>query len=341
MNQDIGFFDFDGRSIAFSTVGSGPVVVFPAWWVSHLEREWQDAAFRAFFEAVAARHTVVRYDRIGVGLSERRRAPSDMSLEAEVAVLEALLDHLGAQRCSLVGISCGGCISAEYASRHPQQVTRLVIYAGYARGSALAPPQVQSALMDIVRATWGFGSRVMTEAFMNGADADERREYLAVQRVATTPDLAADLLALTFSLDARDCFPRVQAPTAVVHRTGDRTIALAQGREVATLVPGARFVPLPGGAHLPWHGDVDGTAATIAGALGTPRPVLNIPTGPLTEREREVLALVAQGFTDAAIAEHLVVSPHTVHRHVANIRTKLKLPSRAAAAAYAARIGLE
>jgi pimeloyl-ACP methyl ester carboxylesterase/DNA-binding CsgD family transcriptional regulator len=285
---------------------------------------------------------VVRYDRIGVGLSDRRRALSDMSLDAEVTLLEALIEHLGAKMCSLVGMSCGGCISAEYAARHPRRVSRVVIYAGYARGAALAPPEVRSALLEIVRTSWGFGSRVMTEAFMGGAATGERREFVAVQRAAASPDLAADLLALTFSLDARDSFTRVCAPTTVVHRTGDHTIAFTEGRKVATLVPGARFVPLPGEAHLPWHGDVSGTAATIAGALGAPLPTGDLPTASLlTRREREVLALVAHGFTDVAIAEHLVVSPHTVHRHVANIRTKLDLPSRAAAAAYAARLGLE
>jgi DNA-binding CsgD family transcriptional regulator len=192
-----------------------------------------------------------------------------------------------------------------------------------------------------VRTTWGFGSRVLVEVFMTGADADERRAYVEFQRATTTADLAADLLELTFGLDARRDLPRVDAPTSVVHRTRDRTIPFAAGREVATLVPGARLMPLPGNAHHPWRGEGSGTAAVIASALGGARiAAIPEPAAELSDRERQVLTLVARGFSDAGIAEQLVLSPHTVHRHIANIRTKLNLPSRAAAAAFAARAGL-
>jgi pimeloyl-ACP methyl ester carboxylesterase/DNA-binding CsgD family transcriptional regulator len=341
MDQRIGFLDFEERKVAYATVGEGPVIVFPAWWVSHIEREWKQPAFRSFFGALAATHTVLRYDRVGVGLSDRQREASEMSLPSEVALLEAIVDELDIETFSLVGISCGGCIGAAYSTRHPERVTELVIYAGYAEGAALAPAQVRASLIDIVRSTWGFGSRVLMEVFMPGADADERREYIAFQRAAASADVAADLLALTFAIDARPDLARVQVPTTVVHRTGDRTIPFLQGREVATLVHGARLVPLPGYTHHPWRGDGAGTAAAITSALGvTGSGGSSESTEALTEREREVLALVARGFSDALIAEHLVLSPHTVHRHIANIRGKLNLSSRSAAAAFAARAGL-
>jgi hypothetical protein len=166
-----------------------------------------------------------------------------MSLPSEVALLEAIVDELAIETFSLVGISCGGCIGAAYSTRHPERVSELVIYAGYAEGAALAPAQVRASLIDIVRSTWGFGSRVLMEVFMPGADADERREYIAFQRAAASADVAADLLALTFALDARGDLARVQVPTTVVHRTGDRTIPFLQGREVATA--GSRRPPGP------------------------------------------------------------------------------------------------
>lgn len=341
VEQQIGFFDFEERKVAYATLGHGPVIAFPAWWISHVELEWRQPAFREFFATLAAEHMVLRYDRIGVGLSDRRRRAIDRSLESELAVFEALLAHLGIQRCSLVGMSCGGCVAAAFAAEHPARVDRLVIYGGYARGEMLAPTQVQAALVDVVRSTWGFGSRILTEVFMTGADAKERRAYVDFQRAATTADVAADLLELTFALDARADLPRVQAPTAVVHRAHDRTIPFAAGREVATLVPGARLVPLPGEAHLPWRGERSGAAAAMASGIGGIRDdVIAAPAAALSEREREVLTLVARGFSDAGIAEQLVVSPHTVHRHIANIRAKLNLPSRAAAAAFAVRAGL-
>jgi pimeloyl-ACP methyl ester carboxylesterase/DNA-binding CsgD family transcriptional regulator len=341
MDQRIGFVDFERRKVAYAIVGEGPVIMFPAWWVSHIELEWEDPAFRSFFGALASTHAVLRYDRLGVGLSDRRREAADMSLDSELALLEAILDELGIASCSLVGISCGGCISAAYARRRPERVERLVIYGGYAEGNKLAPAQVRASLLDLVRSTWGFASRVLMEVFMPGADAEERRAYVKFQRAATTADIAADLLEFTFALDAREDLAHVEAPTAVVHRTEDRTIPFSQGREAATLVRGSRFIPLPGYAHHPWRGDAAGTAAAIASALGVPRAApASEPGRALTSRELEVLALVARGFSDAAIAEQLVLSPHTIHRHVANIRAKLNLPSRAAAAAFAARAGL-
>ncbi len=343
VDQQIGFFDFEERKIAYATLGHGPVIAFPAWWISHVELELREPAFREFFETLAAEHTVLRYDRIGVGLSDRRRRTTDMSLASELAVFEALLAHLGIQRSSLVGMSCGGCIATAFAAHHPERVDRLVIYGGYAHGEKLAPPQVQAALVDLVRTTWGFGSRVLMEVFLTGADAEERRAYVDFQRAAMAADVAADLLELTFALDARADLPRVRAPTAVVHRSHDRTIPFAAGREVATLIPGARLMPLPGEAHLPWRGERNGAAAAIANALGgdVRTDAVAGAADRLSEREREVLTLVARGFSDAGIAEQLLLSPHTVHRHIANIRTKLNLPSRAAAAAFAVRAGLD
>ena len=116
----------------------------------------------------------------------------------------------------------------------------------------------------------------------------------------------------------------------------------SQGREVAALLDRARLVALDGDMHPPWLGDSDAVLGALTTFLDANHPARPAPTGdgPLSDREREVLRLVADGLGDAEIARRLVISPHTVHRHVANIRTKLGQPSRAAAAAYAAREGL-
>jgi DNA-binding CsgD family transcriptional regulator len=136
----------------------------------------------------------------------------------------------------------------------------------------------------------------------------------------------------------------VKAPTLVVHRRGDRAIPYRLGREVGAGIRGARLVPLEGSAHFPWAGDADSVVRAV-------RAVLTVESEPerpdgepvavmLSRREREMLQLVAIGLSDREIAEQLIVSPHTVHRHVANIRHKLGRGSRAAAVAEAARLGL-
>jgi DNA-binding CsgD family transcriptional regulator len=158
--------------------------------------------------------------------------------------------------------------------------------------------------------------------------------------------VAASLLELIYETDVRDDLPTVRAPALVVHREHDRAMRLRGAREVAALLPRAELVTLPGDAHLPWHGDGDAVLRAVAPFLGIkapPVPVREQVTGMLDElsaREKEVLGLVAQGLSDSQIAERLVISPHTVHRHVANILAKLRLPTRAAAAARAAGAGL-
>jgi DNA-binding CsgD family transcriptional regulator len=145
--------------------------------------------------------------------------------------------------------------------------------------------------------------------------------------------------------DVRDQLALVKAPTLVVHRREDRAVPYRLGREVAAGITGATLVPLEGSAHFPWAGDADSVVRALSGVLTTEDP----PERPareelvaalLSRREREVLTLVANGLTDGEIAEQLIVSPHTVHRHVANIRHKLGRGSRTAAVAEAARLGL-
>ena len=136
----------------------------------------------------------------------------------------------------------------------------------------------------------------------------------------------------------------MRAPTLVVHRRGDRAIPYHLGRELAAAIPGATLIPLDGSAHFPWAGDWHSVARALAlgaRARGSGAAVAGEPAAALLSgREREVLALVASGLSDQEIAEQLVLSPHTVHRHVANIRHKLGRGSRAAAVAEAARLGL-
>jgi DNA-binding CsgD family transcriptional regulator len=144
----------------------------------------------------------------------------------------------------------------------------------------------------------------------------------------------------TWSCSGSPWLSDVGVPTLVVHRRGDRAIPIEQGRALAAQIPDARFVALPGRDHFPWVGDVDGVLRAVLPFLGAAAPpARDVEDNPLSDRELEVLSLVALGLSDTEIAGQLVVSPHTVHRHVANVRRKLLQPSRAAAVAEASRRG--
>jgi pimeloyl-ACP methyl ester carboxylesterase len=239
--------------VACSVDGSGPLLVLPAWWVSHVERDLHEPAFGHFFEQLARRFTVVRYDRPGVGLSDRERAT--FTLDDEVSTLEAVLDGLGAPRVSLLAVSCGAPPALMLAARRPERLERLVVFGGYACGSSIAAPEVRAALEALVQASWGLGAKALSDIFTPDASAEEARRFAFEQRHSATPDIAARLLRLTFEMDVREVLERVQTPTLVLHRRQDVAVPFAHGRDVAARVPGAMLVPLEGRSHLPWHGD--------------------------------------------------------------------------------------
>jgi pimeloyl-ACP methyl ester carboxylesterase len=335
--QEIQFCSVGGRAVAYEVLGEGPALVAPAWWVSHLELDQLDKDFRRFWEAVGAGHTLLRYDRPGVGLSDREVDLAALSLDDEVDVLTTVLDEVGLERVTLFGGSSGGCAAIAFAARHPERVARLIVYGGYAHGPSIAPAAVRQAVVDTVRAHWGLGSRVLADIFLGEVGGDAQERFARFQREATSAETAAALLELVYRNDVRADLARVRAPTLVVHRRDDRAIPYDLGREVAAGIPGAALSTVQGRAHFPWMGDV---GSVVRALRAEPPADGERARGPLSAREHEVLALVAQGLSDREIAEQLVVSPHTVHRHVANIRTKLGSGSRAAAVAEAARTGL-
>jgi len=341
-DQQTGFFRFGGRRIAYASVGEGPPLVLPAWWVSNIAEDWKRDNFRRFVEALARERRVIRYDRLGCGLSDRERPPETMSIDYEADLLAALVDELELQRFSLFGSSCGGPTAISYTVRNPERVDRLVLYGTYANGADLGSSDTRRATVDLVRTHWGLGSRMLADLFVPSAGSEDRDAFATFQRQSAVAQTAADFMELIWDTDVSERATGIDAPALVVHRRGDRAIRLRAGERLGALVPHAEFVELAGDAHPPWFGDVDDLARAIAPFLGTSAPAAPEPTTTeeLTARERDVLRLVAEGMSDADIARELVLSPHTVHRHVANIFRKLDLHSRAAAAAYAARAGL-
>jgi len=205
---------------------------------------------------------------------------------------------------------------------------------------------------------------MLSDIFLPGASDSEREAFTDQLRGSADPETAAELYELVYSYDATRAARHVSSPALVIHRRDDAAVDFELGRELAATLQNARFQPLDGNRHLPWYGDTDAVVDEVLAFLrehpspspsttgsgsadrdepaSVARPGLTGPLGEpdLSPRELEVLRLVAEGLSDREVAEKLVVSPHTVHRHVANIRFKLGQPSRAAAVAQAARLGL-
>jgi pimeloyl-ACP methyl ester carboxylesterase/DNA-binding CsgD family transcriptional regulator len=337
--------DENGRRIAWAASGSGPPLVLSGWWMSHLELNWFDPRFRAFIERLGRHRTVIRFDPPGTGVSDADDLPG-ANVDAEAAALAAVVEAAAEGPVELAAGSSGAPIGIAYAIAHPERVRRLLIYGGYADGAKIADKRSRQAIVALVRDHWGLGSRALADVFIPGATPEEREEFVEFQRRAMDADRAARSLQAVYDIDVSDRLGKVAPGAVVMHRREDRAIPFEQGRALAAGMPGASFVTLGGVDHFPWRGDSDQYFAAVFDAIGVeeqrePSPVARTAVdSDLTTRETEVLALIASGLSDREIAERLFLSPHTVHRHVANVRTKLGLPTRAAAVAEATRRGL-
>jgi pimeloyl-ACP methyl ester carboxylesterase/DNA-binding CsgD family transcriptional regulator len=319
-----------GLRVAYATVGQGPGLVVPPGWIGHLELTWQDPLVRAFYTPLARHRTVVRYDRPGCGLSDP--SPDPPSLEADLQVLERMVDHLGLDRLDLLSISTGAPASIAFAVRHPDRVGRLVLYGGFANGQELGPAEARAAMMDLIGAHWGLGSDVLADIFVPDADAERRAAFARLQRESASPEVARQMLALTFLLRVDDLLDQVAVPTLVIHRREDRAVPYRCGRELAARIPGARLVSLDGQAHFPYVGEAEPIVGAILGFLGAPPP-RRLP-GRLTARQLEVAGLVAEGLTNRQIAERLGIEERSAEGHVERIRQRLGFSSRTQIAAW-------
>jgi pimeloyl-ACP methyl ester carboxylesterase/DNA-binding CsgD family transcriptional regulator len=315
--------------VAYSTSGAGPPLLFDSGWVSHLRGQLELFAFGSFVGRLAERFTVIRYDKPGCGLSDRDGI--DLSFDGQVAAALAVADAVGAGRFRLFGASQAGQLAAAIAARHPGRVEALVLYGTCASGSDLAPAEVRNSVVALVRAHWGLGLKVLTGLFVPDPSAEEVAAFSRLQRASASAEVAARLLEEYYATDIRALLPTIAAPTAVLHREDDGGTRFELGREVASLIPGATLIPLPGSSHLFYHGDWPGVLDAVLGFLCEPA----YPGPRLTARELEVADLVAEGLTNHAIAGRLAVAPRTAEAHVENIRRKLQVRSRAQIAAWA------
>ncbi|EHS51779.1 alpha/beta hydrolase fold containing protein [Rhizobium sp. PDO1-076] len=255
--QRIGFCEVrDGTKIAYATVGLGPPMLKAANWLNHLEFDWGSPIWGRSFATIARYRSFIRYDERGCGLSDWD--VEDLSFEAFVEDLEAVVDRLGLDRFPLLGISQGCAVSIEYAVRHPERVTGLVLISGYAAGwRLLASPDEQDrreAVMKLTEVGWGTNNpayrHIFSQTFMPEASANDLAWFDEFQRLTTSPINAARFQEAFGRIDVRHRLAQVKAPTIVLHSMHDQRIPLDQGRAVAAGIPGAHFVPLESRNHI-------------------------------------------------------------------------------------------
>ena len=321
----------DGREVAYALTGSGPYLLYPPGWVSHLELSWAEPWERRFYEALSRGRTLIRYDKPGCGLSSRDAG--ETSLAAEVETLGAVVRAAGAERFDVFGSSLGCLAAVVWTAEHAETVDRLVLYGGWVDGTAIAPPAVRDHVLGIVRNHWGLGSDVLADIFMPDADSLVRAAFARYQRESASAETAAEMLALSYRVDISDRLRRISSPALVLHRDRDRAAPLAQGELLARSIRGARFQLLKGRTHIPFLGDVGALLRDVRTFLGLPAAAgVRMPA--LTGRQREVASLVAAGLTNREIAARLSIDERSAEGHVERIRNRLGFRSRSQIAAW-------
>ncbi len=271
--QDIQFCTTsDGIHLAYSVIGSGPLLVRVLGHFTHLEMEWEWPDLRHFWEQLAERFTVVRYDGRGTGLSDNYA--DEFTEETRQIDLDAVLKAVGAEKAILLGISEGGWTAATYALHHPEQITHLVLYGAYCRGARARPgydAEEEEALVTLIRKGWGRDTprfrQVFTSLFFQ-PDADPKliAHFNEIQRASADPETAARYHESCHARgDGQELFRQLRLPTLVVHCRDDMAVSADEGRLLASLIPGAHLVLLPSHTHyFPTDRDV---VSKVVGAI--------------------------------------------------------------------------
>src|SRR5688572_15354108 len=256
-HQDIQFCTTaDGVRIAYSVIGSGPVLVRVLGHFTHLEMEWEWPDLRHFWERLAERFTVVRYDGRGIGLSDRYAG--EFTEETRQSDLDAVMTDVGAEDALLLGISEGGWTCAIYAAEHPERVGRLVLYGSYCRGATARPgydAEEDAALVTLIRKGWGRDTPAFRQVFTSyffREDADPKliAHFNDLQRASADPETAARYWKSIHDRgDGRELFSKLSVPTLVVHCQDDMAVSADEGRLLASTIPGPHLVLLPSGTH--------------------------------------------------------------------------------------------
>lgn len=255
--QDIRFsVTEDGVRLAWASTGEGPPLVKASNWLTHLDFEWGSPIWQHWWTELSKHHRVIRYDERGNGMSQRD--VPEVSFDTWVRDLETVVDAAGLDRFSLLGISRGGPIAIAYAVKHPERVSKLVLYGAFPAGlNHYGTPEeleARHALISLTRLGWGHHNpafcRMFTNRFMPNSTPVHEKWFDDLQRVSTSAENAARLIEIDLNIDVRRSLRRVRAPTLVMHCDRDHVVSPEHGCHLAAEIPNARYVSLPSNNHL-------------------------------------------------------------------------------------------
>jgi pimeloyl-ACP methyl ester carboxylesterase/DNA-binding CsgD family transcriptional regulator len=336
----------DGVQLAWAEAGTGPVLIKAANWLTHLEYEWESPVWRHWIRFFSNNFRFVRHDERGCGMTDWN--VGDLSFERWVEDLEAVVAVAAPQEpFALLGISQGAATCVAYAVKHPERVSQLVLYGGYARGTFRRgdpdKERLYRALIDLTRLGWGKDNpafrQVFTSRFIPGATDEQMGWFNELCRKTTSPEIAARLLESRAMIDVMALLEKVRTPTLVLHSRDDDVIPISEGHILAAGISGAQFIELDSKNHVlletepAWERFCDEVLEFMGlkGSANGKDPAF----ASLSPREREVLALITEGLGNAQIAERLSISEKTVRNHVSNLFDKLGVWTRAQAIVFA------
>ena len=351
MNHQIRFCkSFDGARLAYAITGEGLPLVKAPHWLTHLEYEWQSPIWKPWIESLSRSHTLLRMDERGCGLSDWKIG--EISFEAMVRDLEAVVDASGFDRFAMMGHSQGGAIAVEYAARHPERVSHLILLGAFMRGGRRRNPtplvtQELDMLLKLIELGWGRDDpsyrQVFAMQFMPGGTLEQINSFSEFQRKSATPENAVRIASCLMSVDVGESAKRVQCPTLILHARDDRRIPFSQAVELAENIPGARLVPIESVNHIllshepafrQFFDELDAFLPPSTRSRGKSA----LPE--LTPREGDVLEYLARGLDNAQIAAHLALSEKTVRNHITRVFDKLGVENRSQAIVLARNLGL-
>lgn len=279
LKQDISFCrTSDNVGIAVASVGEGPALVKTANWLNHLEADWDSPLWSPMLRRLASRFRLVRYDGRGIGLSDRDVA--DVSQAGFERDLDAVIAATRLERFSLFGLSQGVAAAVGFTARHPERVSRLILYGGYAQGRNRSGSRLDEAtskaMLTMMEQGWGHADsafmRAYSSLYLSDAARDHIQWFADMQRLSASGEMAARLRVACDDIDIMDLLPKVRVPTLVIHARKDNVAPLEQARIMASRIPDARFVTIESENHVPvpddpaWAKLMDEIEAFAAGA---------------------------------------------------------------------------